>query len=89
MTLVTEKNTKELSWVVVSVKMKNTLVVSVEVVSMNKILKKRFVRHKRFYAHVNSSDINVWDIVVIRAHRPMSKLKRRIYVETLKKSKLS
>jgi len=87
--MIGNKNIKELTWVVVSTKMDKTLVVSVEVVSINSLLKKRYVKHKRFYAHNESDDVNEWDIVLLRAHRPMSKLKRRIYVSTVQKTKLS
>lgn len=87
--MVGNKNIKELVWVVVSTKMKNTLVVSVEVISMNKLLQKRYSKHKRFYAHVETDSVSVWDKILIRADRPRSKLKRWMYIETLQKTQLS
>lgn len=87
--MVGNKNIKELVGVVVSTKMSKTLVVSVEVISMNKLIQKRHLKHKRFYAHVESDDVSVWDKVLIRSDRPRSKLKRWIYIETLQKTQLS
>jgi small subunit ribosomal protein S17 len=66
--------------------MNKTRVVLVETVQMHPLYKKRYVRSKKYYAHIeDNSNISVGDIVKIRQYRPMSKLKRWIYVETLKK----
>jgi len=86
MTIIAGKNIKELVGAVVSTKMTKTITVKVDTVKMHPLYKKRFVRSKKYYAHIDdNSDISVWDIVKIRAYRPTSKLKRWIYVETIKK----
>jgi small subunit ribosomal protein S17 len=61
-------------------------VVKVDTVKMHPLYKKRFIVSKKYHAHIeDNSSISEGDIVKIRAYRPMSKLKRWIYVETLKK----
>lgn len=81
-----KKNLKELVGVVTSTKMDKTLAVKVDTVKIHPLYKKRYVRSKKYYAHIeDNSNISVGDIVKIRQYRPMSKLKRWIYVETLKK----
>ena len=86
MAIIGGKNIKELIGTVVSTKMKKTLTVKVDTVKMHPLYKKRYVRSKKYYAHIeDNSNISVGDVVKIRAYRPMSKLKRWIYVETIKK----
>lgn len=88
MTIIWGKNIKELVGEVVSTKMEKTLVVKVDTVKVHPLYNKRFVRSKKYYAHIeDNSSIEVGDVVKIRAYRPTSKLKRWIYVETLKKVK--
>ncbi len=86
MAIIGWKNIKELVGEVVSTKMLKTLTVKVDTVKMHPLYKKRYIRSKKYYAHIeDNSNISVWDIVKIRAYRPTSKLKRWIYIETLKK----
>jgi len=88
MTIIAGKNIKELVGEVVSTKMEKTLAVKVDTVKVHPLYNKRYVRSKKYYAHIDdNSTISEWDVVKIRAHRPMSKLKRWSYVETLKKVK--
>ncbi len=66
---------------VVSTNMQNTLTISIPVVTMHPIYKKRYVKYKKCYAHIaTDSDCQVGDRVTIRQSRPLSKLKKRIFV---------
>jgi small subunit ribosomal protein S17 len=86
MTIIGWKNLKELEWLVTSTKMLKTLVISVNTVKIHPLYKKRYIRSKKYYAHIeDTSNISVWDTVKIRQYRPTSKLKRWIYVDTIKK----
>jgi len=86
MAIIGGKNIKELVGTVVSTKMNKTLTVKVDTVKMHPLYKKRYIRSKKYYAHIDdNSNISVGDVVKIRAYRPTSKLKRWIYVETIKK----
>lgn len=89
MTIIAWKNIKELVGEVVSTKMTKTLTIKVDAVKVHPLYNKRYVRSKRYYAHIeDNSEISLGDIVKIRADRPISKLKRWSYVETLKKVKV-
>lgn len=88
MTIIWWKNLKELTGTVVSTKMEKTLTVSVNTVKVHPLYKKRYVRSKRYYAHIeDNSNISVWDVVKVRQYKPTSKLKRWIYVDTVRKVK--
>lgn len=66
---------------VVSTHMKNTLTISIPVVTMHPIYKKRYVKYKKCYAHINDGvECQVGDRVTIRQAKPISKLKRRTFV---------
>lgn len=71
---------------VVSDKMTNTIVVSLEYTSRHPIYKKIVTKHKKLYAENNLS-AKVDDIVKIRETRPLSKLKRFTTIEIIKISK--
>jgi len=89
MTIIWWKNLKELTGTVVSTKMEKTLTVIVNTVKVHPLYKKRYVRSKKYYAHIeDNSNISVWDIVKVRQYRPTSKLKRWIYVDTVRKVKI-
>lgn len=83
MTIIGDKNIKELIGEVVSDKMLKTRVVLVKSVKVHPIYKKRFVVKKKYYAHDEENLSKVWDRVKIRAIRPMSKLKRWTIVEKM------
>lgn len=88
MTIIWWKNLKELTGTVVSTKMEKTLTVTVNTVKVHPLYKKRYVRSKRYYAHIeDNSNISVWDIVKVRQYKPTSKLKRWIYLDTVRKVK--
>lgn len=86
MTVIGDKNIKELIWKVVSDKMDNTIVVSVPTVKMHPLYKKRYTRHKKYYAHDESETAHLGDTVKIRADRPRSKLKRWILVDVIQQA---
>ena len=86
MTIIWWKNLKELIWTVSSIKMDKTIAVEIDTVKIHPLYKKRYIRSKKYYAHIeDNSIISVWDIIKIRQHKPTSKLKRWIYVATVKK----
>ncbi len=82
MAVLWNKQLKELVWKVVSTSMNNTIVVSVPVVVMHPIYKKRYTKFKKCYAHVtDTQECILWDRVKIRQSKPISKLKRRSFIE--------
>ena len=81
MTIIGDKNIKELIGEVVSDKMQKTRVVMVKSVKMHPIYKKRFVVRKKYYAHDAENATKVGDTVKLRAISPMSKLIRREVVK--------
>ncbi|MDR0859417.1 MAG: 30S ribosomal protein S17 [Candidatus Peribacteria bacterium] len=76
MTIIGDKNIKELIGEVVSDKMQKTRVVMVKSVQMHPIYKKRFVVRKKYYAHDAENASKIGDTVKIRAIPPLSKLIR-------------
>ncbi|RUM59333.1 MAG: 30S ribosomal protein S17 [Persephonella sp.] len=74
---------KEFIGKVVSDKMDKTVVVAVERYVPHPLYKKRVKKTTKFYAHDEENKCKVGDIVRIREHRPISKLKRWIVVEIL------
>jgi small subunit ribosomal protein S17 len=81
MTIIGDKNIKELIGEVVSDKMQKTCVVMVKSVKMHPIYKKRFVVRKKYYAHDAENTTKIGDTVKIRAIPPLSKLIRREVVK--------
>ncbi len=86
MTVIGDKNIKELIGNVVSDKMEKTIVVSVSNVKIHPLYKKRYTRHKKYYVHDEDGSAAVGDKVKIRADRPRSKLKRWILVDVITKA---
>jgi small subunit ribosomal protein S17 len=76
MTIIGDKNIKELIGEIVSDKMQKTRVVMVKSVKMHPIYKKRFVVRKKYYAHDAENATKTGDTVKIRAIPPLSKLIR-------------
>lgn len=70
------KKIRKLTGVVVSDKMKKTVVVAVERLKLNKKYKKHFKVTKRFKAHDENGEYHVGDKVIIQETRPLSKDKR-------------
>lgn len=83
MTIIGEKNIKELIGEVVSDKMLKSRVIMVKNVKMHPIYKKRFVVRKKYYAHDEANTTKIGDRVKIRSITPMSKLKKWEIVEVL------
>jgi small subunit ribosomal protein S17 len=72
---------KTIEGVVVSAKMNETAVVSVDSVKSSKLYNKKFKRTKRITAHNSENSNKVGDIVKITAIRPMSKNKHYMIVK--------
>ena len=70
---------------VVSDKMTNTIVVSLEYTNRHPIYKKIVKKHKNIYAENNLS-AKIGDVVMVRETRPLSKLKRFTTLAITKKS---
>jgi small subunit ribosomal protein S17 len=71
---------------VISDKMTNTIVVSLEYTRRHPLYKKIFKKHKNIYAENNLS-AKVGDTVKVRETRPLSKLKRFTTLAIIKKAK--
>lgn len=71
---------------VISDKMTNTIVVSLEYTKSHSLYKKIFRKHKNIYAE-NNLLAKIGDIVKVRETRPLSKLKRFTTLAITKKSK--
>jgi small subunit ribosomal protein S17 len=70
-------STRTKTGTITSNKMKNTIVVSVQMSKPHPKYKKRYMVSKKFYAHCeDSSKFNIGDEVTISETRPVSKLKR-------------
>jgi len=76
-------NKKEFVWIVVSAKTNKTRVVVVEKVKMHPLYKKRFTIRKKYYVHDENNITVEWQKIRIQQTRPISKLKRRIFIETV------
>ena len=83
MTIMGEKNIKELLGEVVSDKMDQTCVVLVKSVKMHPIYKKRFVVRKKYYAHNAENKAVLGNTVKLRLVKPISRLKRWNIIEIL------
>ena len=77
---------KEKIGIVVSDKMKDTLIVSVNDRITHKRYKKVITRTKRYAVHDTTSNSSVGDQVRIRETRPISKTKNWVLVSILRKS---
>ena len=67
---------KRLKGVVVSDKMRKTVVVEVEWIKTHPKYKRRYKVHKRYKAHDEKEECKVGDGVIIEECRPLSKEKR-------------
>ncbi len=83
MTIIGEKNIKELIGEVVSDKMDQTCIVLVKSVKMHPIYKKRFVVRKKYYAHNAENKAVLGNTVKLRLVKPISRLKRWNIIEIL------
>jgi len=76
MTIIWNKNIKELTGEIISDKVSSNRVVLVRTVKTHPLYKKRFVVKKKYYAHDDKNESKLWDKVLIREMKPMSKLKK-------------
>ena len=76
---------KEITGIVVSTKMENTIVISVERKFRHPVYKKVITRHKKMKAHNEMKDINEGDTVTISETRPISKDKHFIVIKKVEK----
>ena len=83
MAVLWNKQIKDLVGKVVSTSMKDTIVVSIPVIKMHPIYKKRYTQYKKCYAHVDSTtqECLVGDKVKIQQSKPLSKTKRWVFIE--------
>lgn len=72
---------KEITGTVVSTKMNNTIVISVERKFRHPVYKKVITRHKKLKAHNEMKGIVEGDIVTVAETRPISKDKHFIVVK--------
>ena len=77
---------KEKIGIVVSDKMKDTLIVSVNDRITHKRYKKVITRTKRYAVHDTTSNSSIGDQVRIRETRPISKTKNWVLISVLRKS---
>ena len=71
---------------VVSTKMAKTIVVEVTRRVPHPLYKRVVTKRKKFYAHDETSDARLGDIVRIVEHRPVSKLKRWALSEIIRRA---
>ena len=67
---------KILKGIIVSNKMKKTVVVEVETIKKHSKLRKRYKSHKKYKAHDEKEQYKIGDNVTIKECRPISKDKR-------------
>jgi small subunit ribosomal protein S17 len=75
--------------VVVSTKMQKTIVVEVEMRKAHPKYKRVMKSNKKFYAHDEQNSARIGDVVRIREARPLSKLKRWMLEEIVRRSALA
>ena len=73
---------------VVSTKMAKTIVVSVDRKKAHPLYKRVIKRSKKFYAHDETGQAKVGDVVRIEETRPTSKLKRWRLLDIVRKSNI-
>jgi small subunit ribosomal protein S17 len=67
---------RQLKGIIISDKMKKTVVVRVERVKEHPKYKRRYKVHKKYKAHDEKEEYKIGDMVVIKECRPLSKDKR-------------
>lgn len=83
MTIIWNKNIKEIIGEIISDKVSKTRTVLVKTVKVHPLYKKRFVVKKKYYAHDESNLSKMWDNVLIRETKPISKLKKRKLIKVI------
>ena len=79
---------KETIGIVVSNKMKKTVVVQVESRFPHPMYSKTMVKTKKYLAHDEMEQCNIGDEVLVQETRPLSKKKRWVLTKILSKSSL-
>jgi len=72
--------------VVVGNKMDKTVVVAVESTVMHRLYQRYYKKTSKFYAHDETNDCKVGDVVRLVASRPLSRLKRWRVAEIVKRA---
>ncbi len=80
-----EERRRRLTGVVVSDKMQKTIVVRVERTVRHPLYKKVLTRSKKYKAHDENGQVHEGDLVRIVEHRPISKTKRWMLEEVVRK----
>ncbi len=83
-----EKKQKFLQGVVVSNKMEKSIVVRISVKVKHPLYNKFVTRRHKLVAHDEKNEANTGDIVRIMETRPLSKSKRFVMKEIMKKAKI-
>jgi small subunit ribosomal protein S17 len=78
-------NRKQLNGIVVSDSMNKTVVVSVTRRSPHPVYKKYVTSSKKYYAHDEKNKCEKGDTILIEEFKPLSKLKRWVVKEIVKK----
>jgi small subunit ribosomal protein S17 len=78
---------KRLAGLVVSDKMKKTVVVKVERIKAHPLYKRRFKIHKKYKAHDEKEQYKIGDKVIIEETKPISKEKRWKVIRKIKNQK--
>ena len=81
---IVKKSGKTFTGEVISDKMNNTIVITMEYTSRHPLYKKIVKKNKKIYAENNLS-AKIGDVVKVRETRPLSKLKRFTTLEIIKK----
>ncbi|HCL57331.1 MAG TPA: 30S ribosomal protein S17 [Spirochaetia bacterium] len=77
---------KVLTGVVISNKMQKSIVIRIEQTIMHPIYKKFFKRHKKFMAHDEQEVAKIGDVVKIIESKPLSKNKKWVLLDVVKKA---
>lgn len=80
------RNHKELEGVVVSQKMKKTVIVAVKRKFPHPIFKKYILKIKKYYVHDENQKAAVGDVIRLVESRPISKLKKWRLKEIIKRA---
>jgi len=79
------KKRKEFTGTVISVKMKDTIVVEIERRTRHPLYRKAVKSTKHFVAHITGATVEVGDYVRIAESKPISKTKHFIFVAKVTK----
>ncbi|MBL7155935.1 MAG: 30S ribosomal protein S17 [Candidatus Omnitrophica bacterium] len=77
---------KELTGIVVSDKMDKTIIVEVSRLTTHPVFKKRIRKFNKFKAHDEKNSAKLGDGVKIRESKPLSRDKRWVLIEIIKKA---